>query len=63
MEAGAGLLVGLEVVFGEDDGLAGEAVAEGVEGGSALAFGGDGASGAGGVLAVGGGAFVCQRRG
>jgi hypothetical protein len=43
-------LVGLEVVGGEDDGLAGEAMAEGVEGGAAFAgFG----SGAGRVLRIG----------
>ena len=49
VELGAGAAIGGEIVFGQDDGLAGEAVAQGVEGGSALAFGGDGAGGAGGV--------------
>jgi hypothetical protein len=46
------LLIGGEIVFGQNDGLAGQAVAEGVERDAALAFGGDGPSGTGGVFAV-----------
>ena len=41
VELGAALLIGGEVVFGQNDGLAGEAVAEGVARRTALAFGGD----------------------
>ena len=41
MELGAVLLIGGEIVFGKNDGLAGESVAETVEGASALAFGSD----------------------
>ena len=50
------LLVGGEVVGGQDDDLAGEAVAEGVHGGTLFAGGGFGAGGFGGVGAVDGAA-------
>ena len=39
MKLAAGILVGGEVVAGEHDGLAGESVAEGVQGGSGFGFG------------------------
>ena len=51
-------LVGCEVVGGEDDDLAGKAVAEGVYGGTLFAGGGFGAGGFGGVGAVDDGALV-----
>ncbi|MBV8842961.1 MAG: hypothetical protein JO307_09130 [Bryobacterales bacterium] len=56
MELGAVLLISGEVFFGQHDGLAGEPVAEGVEGRSALAFGRNRAGGTRCVLAVDGGA-------
>ena len=62
VELGAMLLIGCEIVFGQNDGLAGEAVAESVEGRSALAFGGDWTSGAGGVFAVDGSPPFFERR-
>jgi hypothetical protein len=46
------LLIGCEIFRGKNDGVAGEAVAKGVEGYPALTFGGYGAAGTGGVLAV-----------
>jgi hypothetical protein len=49
------LLIGREIVFGQNDGLAGEAVAESVEGRSTFALLGTRAGGAGGVAAVDGG--------
>jgi hypothetical protein len=52
VELAAVLLIGGEIFRREHDGVAGEAVAEGVEGYSALALGTDGAAGMGGVLAV-----------
>jgi hypothetical protein len=44
--------VGVEVFAGEDDDLAGESVAEGVERGALLASGGFGSGGVEGVLAI-----------
>jgi len=55
VELGAVLLVGGEIVFGKNDGLAGEAVAQGVEPDPAFAFGDDGTGRAGSVPAVDGG--------
>jgi len=56
-ELRAGVLICGEIVFGQNNGLAGEGVAESVEGGSAFAFGGGGDGGVGGVLTVDGGAM------
>ena len=49
------LLIRGEIVFGQNDRLAGEAVAQGVERGSAFALWGDGAGGTGRVAAIDGG--------
>ena len=46
------LLVGSEIFRGKNDGLAGEAVAKGVERYPALTFGADWSAGMGGVLAI-----------
>jgi hypothetical protein len=43
-------LIGGEIVIGQNDGLAGEAMAQGVERDAAFAFGSDGASGADGIF-------------
>ena len=60
-DLGAGVLIRGQIVAGENDGLAGEAVAESIEQDSSFAFGRDGSSGAGGVLAVYRGAMRIRR--
>ena len=55
VELGAVVFIGGEIVFGQNDRLAGEAVAESVERDSAFAFGDDGTGRAGSVPAVDGG--------
>jgi hypothetical protein len=52
VELGVVLFIGIEVIRGEHDGLAGKAVTKGVDGYPAPAFCSYGAGGKGGVLAV-----------
>src|SRR5258708_2261988 len=52
VEVATGLLVGGEIVFGQEDGLTGEGVAQSVQRRAALAFGSDGAGGVGRVFAI-----------
>jgi hypothetical protein len=63
VELSAVVLIGGEIVFGQNDGLAGEAVAQGVEPNPALAFGGYGSGGACGIFAVDGGSRFSDRCG
>ena len=55
LELAAGFAVGGEVVGGQDDSLAGKAVAQGVQRGAALALGSGWSGGARGVLTIDGG--------
>ena len=63
MELGAVVFIGGEIVFGQNDRLAGEAVAESVERDSAFAFRGDRAGGASCVPAVDGALWFLSEKG
>jgi hypothetical protein len=60
-DLGAGVLIRDQIVSGQNDGLAGEGVAESIEHDSPFAFGCDGSSGVGGVLTVDRGATGIRR--